>query len=138
MLKTGDFRSRSIMKKLLSKIDHAPAAGHSQSSCIGKSWSLPKHNVTVEEVIAEGGFGIVFLAKQGSQKFALKRLIVNSEHDLAVATREIQIMVSIDLLSLWLNCEVYNDFLSFHRLPLEITPISLVALILSSHRWEVV
>ena len=91
------------MKKLLSKIDPVPSSGHSQGSCIGRSWTLPRHTVTVEEIIAEGGFGIVFLARHGAQKFALKRIIVNNEHDLAVATREIQIMVRKELWQIYVT-----------------------------------
>lgn len=41
-----------------------------------------------------GGFAIVFLVKGSNQtKWALKRLYVNNEADLAVAKREIQITV---------------------------------------------
>ena len=44
-----------------------------------------------------GGFALVFLVKaQGSSaRYALKRLFVNSEQDLSVCRREIQILVSI-------------------------------------------
>ena len=80
------------MKKLCGKIGNpVPAAG--QSSCIGKSFTLGKLTVVVDEVIAEGGFGVVFLARHGAQKYALKRILVNNEQDLSVATREIQFMV---------------------------------------------
>jgi AP2-associated kinase len=43
-----------------------------------------------------GGFGFVFLVKgNNGQKYALKRMYVNNEHDLSVCTREIKIAVSI-------------------------------------------
>ena len=56
--------------------------------------------VHAEETIAEGGFGVVFLVKghakkeSSDQKFALKRIFVNNEKDLAVCKREISIVVS--------------------------------------------
>lgn len=42
-----------------------------------------------------GGFALVFVARsaRGDERFALKRLSVNNEQDLAVARREIQITV---------------------------------------------
>lgn len=58
--------------------------------------------VSAEEVIAEGGFGVVFLVrgqttnKEGGiekKMFALKRLFVNNERDLAICKREIAIVV---------------------------------------------
>ena len=52
--------------------------------------------VVYEEVIAEGGFGVVFLVshkKDSGMKFALKRMFVNNEKDLAVCKREINIVV---------------------------------------------
>lgn len=45
--------------------------------------------------IIAGGFAIVFLVKSSShQRYALKRMYVNNEHDLNVCKREIQIAVS--------------------------------------------
>ncbi|GAB1599811.1 BMP-2-inducible protein kinase-like isoform X1 [Argonauta hians] len=71
------------MKKFFSN----QPAGH-----VGKVFSLGRYVVTVEDVIAEGGFAIVFLARaQNGQKYALKRMYVNNEPDLAVCKREIQI-----------------------------------------------
>ncbi|XP_029634037.1 BMP-2-inducible protein kinase isoform X2 [Octopus sinensis] len=71
------------MKKFFS----TQPAGH-----VGKVFSLGRYVVTVEDVIAEGGFAIVFLARaQNGQKYALKRMYVNNEQDLAVCKREIQI-----------------------------------------------
>ena len=60
-------------------------------------WSVGRHTVAYEEVIAEGGFGVVFLVKavkDSSSKFALKRMFVNNEKDLAICKREINIVVS--------------------------------------------
>ena len=58
---------------------------------------MGRHTVAYEEVIAEGGFGVVFLVKHvkdSGMKFALKRMFVNNEKDLAVCKREINIVVS--------------------------------------------
>ena len=68
----------------------------------GGSWTVGRHVVHAEETIAEGGFGVVFLVRghvKGSksdqdQKFALKRIFVNNDKDLAVCKREISIVVS--------------------------------------------
>ncbi|XP_037536453.1 AP2-associated protein kinase 1 [Nematolebias whitei] len=62
-------------------------------SFIGRVFSIGRYQVTVEEIIAEGGFAIVFLVRthQG-QRCALKRMYVNNEHDLQICKLEIQIM----------------------------------------------
>lgn len=64
---------------------------------IGKTFQLSKHQVTVEEIIAEGGFSIVFLVKSNvnSQRYALKRMYVNNEVDLAMCKMEIRIIKSL-------------------------------------------
>ncbi|XP_029459886.1 AP2-associated protein kinase 1 isoform X13 [Rhinatrema bivittatum] len=60
---------------------------------IGRVFSIGRHQVTVDEVLAEGGFAIVFLVRTNNgMKCALKRMYVNNEHDLQVCKREIQIM----------------------------------------------
>ncbi|XP_028830112.1 AP2-associated protein kinase 1 isoform X3 [Denticeps clupeoides] len=71
-------------------------AGFSSSAggnFIGRVFTIGRHQVTVDETIAEGGFAIVFLVRthQGV-RCALKRMYVNNEHDLQVCKREIQIM----------------------------------------------
>ncbi|KAF3695960.1 AP2-associated protein kinase 1 [Channa argus] len=68
-------------------------------SFIGRVFTVGRFQVTVEEIIAEGGFAIVFLVRthQG-QRCALKRMYVNDEHDLQVCKLEIQIMVENILL----------------------------------------
>ncbi|XP_038141636.1 AP2-associated protein kinase 1-like isoform X4 [Cyprinodon tularosa] len=62
-------------------------------SFIGRVFSIGRYQVTVEEIVAEGGFAIVFLVRthQG-QRCALKRMYVNNEHDLQICKLEIQIM----------------------------------------------
>lgn len=86
-----------------------------QGNILGKTINLKKiNNINVEEIIAEGGFGIVYLAKSSSVKYALKRVIVNNEIDLNVVTREIQIMVRNydDDLNEYLN-NILNDYFLF-------------------------
>lgn len=66
---------------------------------IGKSFLVGRYNVVVEDVIAEGGFALVFLVKctnNHNTKYALKRMFVNSEHDLNICKMEIDIAVSFD------------------------------------------
>uniref|UniRef100_A0A8C3LUQ8 non-specific serine/threonine protein kinase n=1 Tax=Chrysolophus pictus TaxID=9089 RepID=A0A8C3LUQ8_CHRPC len=54
---------------------------------------IGRRQVTVDEVLAEGGFAIVFLVRTNNgMKCALKRMYVNNEYDLQVCKREIQIM----------------------------------------------
>lgn len=63
------------------------------SNFIGRGFTVGRHQVTVEEIVAEGGFAIVFLVRTNQGvRCALKRMYVNNEHDLAVCKREIQIM----------------------------------------------
>ncbi|XP_011173537.1 uncharacterized protein LOC105205737 isoform X2 [Solenopsis invicta] len=76
------------MKKLFSKIDNT---SKEPNSYLGKVFVVGRHTVTVEEVLAEGGFAIVFLVKASGGRYALKRMYVNNEHDLGVCKREIQI-----------------------------------------------
>uniref|UniRef100_A0A8C1DEP7 non-specific serine/threonine protein kinase n=2 Tax=Cyprinus carpio TaxID=7962 RepID=A0A8C1DEP7_CYPCA len=71
----------------------AAGGGAGSGAFIGRVFSIGRYQVTVEETVAEGGFAIVFLVRthQGV-RCALKRMYVNSEHDLQVCKREIQIM----------------------------------------------
>ncbi|XP_068277415.1 AP2-associated protein kinase 1 isoform X3 [Nyctibius grandis] len=63
------------------------------SGYIGRVFSIGRYQVTVDEVLAEGGFAIVFLVRTNNgMKCALKRMYVNNEYDLQVCKREIQIM----------------------------------------------
>ncbi|XP_077377298.1 AP2-associated protein kinase 1 isoform X2 [Festucalex cinctus] len=62
-------------------------------SFIGRVFTLGRHQVTIEEIVAEGGFAIVFLVRTNQgQRCALKRMYVNNEHDLQICKLEIQIM----------------------------------------------
>ncbi|XP_052888652.1 AP2-associated protein kinase 1 [Anopheles moucheti] len=86
------------MKKFISKFEtknEPTSAGSSRetNSFVGKTFKLSKENVvTVEEVLAEGGFAVVFLVKGAKgERYALKRLYVNNEYDLGVCNREIKI-----------------------------------------------
>ncbi|XP_054745153.1 AP2-associated protein kinase 1-like isoform X3 [Anastrepha obliqua] len=89
------------MKKIFSKFDknekldnsHNHSTSKETNSFVGKVFTVGRVSVTVEDVLAEGGFAMVFLAKAntGNTKYALKRMYVNNEHDLNVAKREIQI-----------------------------------------------
>ncbi|KAM3874300.1 AP2-associated protein kinase 1-like [Diretmus argenteus] len=68
-------------------------ASHAGGNFIGRAFTIGRHQVTVEEIIAEGGFAIVFLVRTNQGvRCALKRMYVNNEHDLQVCKREIQIM----------------------------------------------
>ncbi|XP_026546150.1 AP2-associated protein kinase 1 [Notechis scutatus] len=63
------------------------------SGYVGRVFSVGRQQVTVEEVVAEGGFAIVFLVRTSNgMKCALKRMYVNNEYDLQVCKQEIQIM----------------------------------------------
>ncbi|XP_051951145.1 AP2-associated protein kinase 1-like isoform X6 [Xyrauchen texanus] len=69
------------------------AGSGSGGTFIGRVFTIGRHQVTVEETVAEGGFAIVFLVRthQGI-RCALKRMYVNNEYDLQVCKMEIQIM----------------------------------------------
>ncbi|KAH9502581.1 AP2-associated protein kinase 1, partial [Bulinus truncatus] len=74
-----------IMKKLFSS--------NQQNPFIGKTFQIGRYSVVVDDVIAEGGFAIVFLVKlQNRSRLALKRMYVNNDRDLAVCQKEIKIM----------------------------------------------
>ncbi|XP_051958714.1 BMP-2-inducible protein kinase-like isoform X3 [Xyrauchen texanus] len=68
-------------------------SGTGSSNYIGKVFAVGRYQVTVEELIAEGGFSMVFLARTHSGvRCALKRMYVNNIHDLNIFKREITIM----------------------------------------------
>ncbi|VDO11854.1 unnamed protein product [Rodentolepis nana] len=72
-------------------------SGSSSSSLLpGKQVSIDNHRYTIDAIIAEGGFGIVYQvhSPDGSQ-FALKRTLVNNAADLASMKREITIVSSL-------------------------------------------
>jgi len=87
------------MKKIFGKIDTRREEKENEkahSSFIGKKYVVGKHTVIVEDVLAEGGFAIVFLVKSNtSQKLALKRMCVNNDKDLSVCRREINIVSNL-------------------------------------------
>ncbi|XP_054845956.1 BMP-2-inducible protein kinase isoform X2 [Eublepharis macularius] len=64
-----------------------PAVGSSRVFNVGR------YQVTVEEVLAEGGFSTVLLVRtHGGVRCALKRMYVNNVPDLSICKREITIM----------------------------------------------
>ncbi|XP_072352322.1 BMP-2-inducible protein kinase isoform X1 [Scyliorhinus torazame] len=65
----------------------------STSNYLGRVFSVGRYQVTVEELLAEGGFSLVFLARtHGGVRCALKRMYVNDAHDLNICKREVTIM----------------------------------------------
>ncbi|XP_054273347.1 BMP-2-inducible protein kinase-like [Macrosteles quadrilineatus] len=81
-------KMKKIFSKFETKIDNTPKE---PNSFVGKAFTVGRITVTVEDVIAEGGFAVVFLVKGNNKRYALKRMYVNNEHDLSIAKREIQI-----------------------------------------------
>ncbi|XP_055055861.2 BMP-2-inducible protein kinase isoform X1 [Misgurnus anguillicaudatus] len=68
-------------------------SGTGSSNYIGRVFAVGRYQVTVEELVAEGGFSMVFLARTHSGvRCALKRMYVNNVHDLNIFKREITIM----------------------------------------------
>ncbi|KAM9777198.1 BMP-2-inducible protein kinase [Neosynchiropus ocellatus] len=68
-------------------------SGSGSGSYLGKVFAVGRYQVTVEELVAEGGFSVVFLARTHSGvRCALKRMYVNNVQDLNVYKREITIM----------------------------------------------
>ncbi|KAG5841132.1 hypothetical protein ANANG_G00196340 [Anguilla anguilla] len=68
-------------------------SGSGVGNYIGKVFCVGRYQVTVEELIAEGGFSVVFLARTHSGvRCALKRMYVNNVPDLNIYKREITIM----------------------------------------------
>ncbi|XP_076264349.1 numb-associated kinase [Rhynchophorus ferrugineus] len=86
------------MKKLFSKIEkNIDNTAKETNIFVGKVYTVGRQTVTVEDVLAEGGFAIVYLVRSNNgTKFALKRMYVNNEQDLNVAKREIQITSSLN------------------------------------------
>ncbi|XP_051900261.1 BMP-2-inducible protein kinase isoform X2 [Pristis pectinata] len=65
----------------------------SAGNYVGRVFSVGRYQVTVEELIAEGGFSIVFLVRtHNGVRCALKRMYVNDAHDLNICKREVTIM----------------------------------------------
>ncbi|CAK9296903.1 unnamed protein product [Gordionus sp. m RMFG-2023] len=88
------------MRKIFTKNENK-ADNSTHNSFIGRSFAFENLIVIVENIIAEGGFSIVFLVKndnvneKNSKYFALKRMLVNNIKDLEVCKREIEILKSI-------------------------------------------
>uniref|UniRef100_A0A8C2HP31 non-specific serine/threonine protein kinase n=1 Tax=Cyprinus carpio TaxID=7962 RepID=A0A8C2HP31_CYPCA len=59
---------------------------------IGRAFTVGRHQVTVEETLAEAIYTIFLVRTNQGVRCALKRMYVNNEHDLQVCKREIQIM----------------------------------------------
>lgn len=111
---------KKLFSKIETKIDPSQKDSKSGQSLVGKVFQIGKqHTVTVEDIIAEGicfvcqtpsifvliykssiwlgGFAIVFLVKSSNgSKYALKRMHVNNDHDLAACRREIQIVSTLN------------------------------------------
>ncbi|KAK5640382.1 hypothetical protein RI129_011193 [Pyrocoelia pectoralis] len=86
------------MKKLFYKIEtKIDNTSKETNNVIGKQFVVGRLSVTVEDILAEGGFAIVYLVKASSGvRYALKRMYVNNEQDLNVAKREIQIASNLN------------------------------------------
>ncbi|XP_062418381.1 AP2-associated protein kinase 1-like isoform X7 [Pungitius pungitius] len=93
MKKFFDSRRELVSSGPGSGVGGGGAGSGGGGSFIGRVFTIGRYQVTVEEIIAEGGFAIVFLVRthQGV-RCALKRMYVNDEHDLQVCQLEIQIM----------------------------------------------
>ncbi|XP_076315749.1 uncharacterized protein LOC143228366 [Tachypleus tridentatus] len=85
------------MKKLFSKFENKTEQTPKEAtSFVGKIFNVGRFSVTVEDIIAEGGFALVFLVKgTNNVRYALKRMFVNNEPDLSVCKREIHIASSL-------------------------------------------
>ncbi|OQR78676.1 AP2-associated protein kinase 1-like [Tropilaelaps mercedesae] len=85
------------MKKLFQRRNEKTESKDSAGgNFVGKTFQVGRTTVQVEDVIAEGGFALVFLVKASSgARYALKRIFVNNEYDLACCKREIQIASSL-------------------------------------------
>nr|CAI5855553.1 unnamed protein product [Callosobruchus analis] len=84
---------KKLFSKIETKIDNTAREGNNY---IGKVFTVGRQTVTVEDILAEGGFAIVYLVKANNgTRYALKRMYVNNEQDLNVAKREIQIASSL-------------------------------------------
>lgn len=63
------------MNFLKSKLSHKKDAKH----WLGKTIIISGHKISIIKIIAEGGFGFVFLVKSGGKHLALKRLISSKQ-----------------------------------------------------------
>uniref|UniRef100_A0A8C8RKI8 non-specific serine/threonine protein kinase n=1 Tax=Pelusios castaneus TaxID=367368 RepID=A0A8C8RKI8_9SAUR len=71
----------------------AGAGGGGGGSALGRVLAVGRYQVTLEELLAEGGFSTVFLVRTHvGVRCALKRMYVNNVPDLNICKREITIM----------------------------------------------
>lgn len=89
---------KKLFSKIETKIDPSQKESKGGQGLVGKVFQVGKQfSVTVEDIIAEGGFAIVFLVKApNGSRYALKRMHVNNDHDLAACRREIQIVSTLN------------------------------------------
>lgn len=69
-----------------------------QAGLEGRTIDIGNVKVHVRNIIAEGGFSCVYLARDAlhmSKQFALKHIICNDEESLEVAVKEISVMKSL-------------------------------------------
>ena len=84
------------------------------NSYIGKTLTINHRQVIVEDILGQGGFAFVFLVRSfNQQRYALKRMYVNNQHDLEVCQREISLVKEF---SSHRNIIKYVDS-SIHRIP---------------------
>ncbi|XP_073196573.1 BMP-2-inducible protein kinase isoform X2 [Lepidochelys kempii] len=71
----------------------AGSGGAGGGGAAGRVLAVGRHQVTLEDLLAEGGFSTVFLVRtHGGVRCALKRMYVNNVPDLNICKREITIM----------------------------------------------
>ncbi|CAM2112645.1 unnamed protein product [Caretta caretta] len=71
----------------------AGSGGAGGAGAAGRVLAVGRHQVTLEDLLAEGGFSTVFLVRtHGGVRCALKRMYVNNVPDLNICKREITIM----------------------------------------------
>uniref|UniRef100_A0A1I8J748 non-specific serine/threonine protein kinase n=1 Tax=Macrostomum lignano TaxID=282301 RepID=A0A1I8J748_9PLAT len=89
------------MKGFLSRLGGPPAASSASDSdsggFAGRQFSLSRHQVVVEEKLAEGGFALVFRVRSqlDGRVYALKRMCVNDEQAMQVCMLEVSLVRSI-------------------------------------------
>ncbi|EDQ93079.1 uncharacterized protein MONBRDRAFT_22473 [Monosiga brevicollis MX1] len=77
------------MKKHLFKGSTSSGSGSFEP---GSEVVVDNYHVTIESLIAEGGFGSVYLVTDGAKKYALKKVMVHDQETLDATTREIEFM----------------------------------------------